>query len=135
MKAFLKAMLLIPLAIVFVVFAVANRHLVTVAFDPFNTVNPSLGLTLPLFVVLILTAISGVIAGGVATWFGQGRWRRAARRAEADARDARAEVAALRADTDRRSVAMLPATPRNDIARSTGAISYYPARDRRDAAV
>ena len=33
-----------------------------------------------------------VVAGGMATWFRQGRWRRAARQHEADARRARAEA-------------------------------------------
>ncbi|MET0675041.1 MAG: DUF1049 domain-containing protein, partial [Bradyrhizobium sp.] len=39
----------------------------------------------------------GVVAGGMATWFRQRHWRRAARQYEADARRARAEAADLRA--------------------------------------
>ena len=39
----------------------------------------------------------GVAAGGMATWFRQRHWRRAARQYEADARRARAETDALRA--------------------------------------
>src|SRR5881227_140170 len=97
MRKFFKALVLIPLGLLFVVFAVANRHLVTVSFDPFNSTDPSLALTLPLFVVLIVVAIAGVVAGGMATWFRQRHWRRAARQHEADARRARAETADLRA--------------------------------------
>lgn len=97
MRKFFSALVIIPLAIVFIVFAVANRHLVTVSFDPFNSSDPAVGATLPLFVVIILSAILGVIAGGMATWFTQGRWRRAARQREADAQRARAELADLRA--------------------------------------
>jgi hypothetical protein len=52
---------------------------------------------LPLFVVIIAVAIAGVLAGGSATWFRQRHWRRAARRHEADARQARAQLADLRA--------------------------------------
>jgi hypothetical protein len=37
-----------------------------------------------------------VVAGGAATWFRQRRWRRAARQYEADARQARAQLADLR---------------------------------------
>jgi Tfp pilus assembly protein FimT len=70
---------------------------VTVSFDPFNTVDPSLAVTLPLFVVIIAVAILGVVAGGSATWFRQRHWRRAARQHEADARRARAEATDLRA--------------------------------------
>ncbi len=103
MRKFLAALVLIPLGLVFMVFAVANRHLVTVSFDPFNPSNPSVGLRLPLFVVIIAVAIAGVMAGGTATWFRQRHWRRAARQHEADARQARAQLAELRG-----SAAMAP---------------------------
>ena len=96
MRKFFASVVLIPLGLAFVVFAVANRHLVTVSFDPFTSTDPSIAVTLPLFVVLILVAIAGVVAGGAATWFGQRRWRRAARQHEADARQARAQLADLR---------------------------------------
>jgi hypothetical protein len=40
-----------------------------------------------------------VVVGGMATWFRQRHWRRAARQHEADARRARAQLADLRAST------------------------------------
>jgi len=92
-------MVLIPVAILFIVFAVANRHLVTLSFDPFNSGNPSVATTLPLFVLIIATAILGVIAGGVATWLRQGHWRRTARQNHADAELTRAQLADLRASS------------------------------------
>lgn len=97
MRKFLSALVLIPLGLFFVVFAVANRHLVTVSFDPFNSTFPTVGVTLPLFVVIIAVAIIGVVAGGSATWFRQRHWRRSARQHEAEARAARAQLADLRA--------------------------------------
>ena len=109
MRKFFTALVVIPLGVLFIVFAVANRHLVTVSFDPFNTVNPSVAVTMPLFVAIIVVAILGVAAGGTATWFRQRHWRRAARQHEAEARGraarqheaearrARAETADLRA--------------------------------------
>lgn len=96
LRKIFNILVILPLAILFVVFAVANRHMVTLSFDPFNSSDPALGVSLPLFVVIIAVAMFGVIAGGVATWFGQHRWRRAARQHEADARHARAELADLR---------------------------------------
>jgi uncharacterized integral membrane protein len=57
MRKFFTALVVIPLGLIFVVFAVANRHLVTVSFDPFNSTDPSVGVTLPLFVVIIAVAI------------------------------------------------------------------------------
>src|ERR1700736_3513496 len=97
MQNLFTGLVLIPLGLIFVVFAVANRHLVTVSFDPFNSADPSVSVRLPLFVLIIAVAILGVVAGGSATWFRQRRWRRAARRHEADARQARAQLADLRA--------------------------------------
>jgi uncharacterized integral membrane protein len=97
MRKFFTALVVIPLGLIFIIFAVANRHLVTVSFDPFNSVNPSVAISLPLFVVIIAVAILGVVAGGSATWFRQRRWRRAALQHEADARQTRAEIADLRA--------------------------------------
>jgi uncharacterized integral membrane protein len=97
MRKFLNAVILIPLGVIFVVFAVANRHMVTVSFDPFNSNDPALGFSLPLFAVIIAVAVLGVVAGGSATWFNQRRWRRAARQHEADARETRSQLADLRA--------------------------------------
>jgi uncharacterized integral membrane protein len=108
MRKFFSALVLIPLGLFFVIFAVANRHLVTVSFDPFNSTYPTVGVTLPLFVVIIVVAILGVVAGGTATWFRQRHWRRSARRHEADARAARAQLADLRAGA---------AAPRGDLQR------------------
>ena len=96
MRKFLSTLVLVLLGLIFIVFAVANRHLVTVSFDPFNSSDPSVGLRLPLFVVIIAVAIAGVVAGGSATWFRQRHWRRVARQHEADARQARAQLAELR---------------------------------------
>jgi uncharacterized integral membrane protein len=97
MRKFFTGLVLIPLGLIFIVFAVANRHLVTVSFDPFNSINPGVAVTLPLFAVIILVAILGVVAGGLASWFRQRHWRRAARQHEADAQAARAQLADLRA--------------------------------------
>ena len=101
MRKFLSALVVIPLGIFFVIFAVANRHLVTVSFDPFNSATPTVAVTLPLFVLIIAVAMLGVIAGGMATWFRQGRFRRAARQHEAEMRDIRTQLADLRSQTVR----------------------------------
>jgi uncharacterized integral membrane protein len=97
MRKFFTALIVIPLGLLFVVFAVANRHFVTVSFDPFNSRDPSISVTMRLFVVIIVVAILGVMAGGTVTWFRQRRWRRAARQHEAEAKLAQAQLAELRA--------------------------------------
>lgn len=93
LRKFVTGLIVIPLAAIFIIFAVANRHFVTVSFDPFNASDPSLSLSLPLFAIIILTAIAGVAAGGVAVWLRQSRWRRAARRHESEADRLRNQLA------------------------------------------
>jgi uncharacterized integral membrane protein len=97
MRKFLTALIVIPLALILVTFAVANRHFVTVSFDPFVSNDPDFSKEVRLFWVIFVSATFGVIVGGCAVWFGQRHWRRAARRHEADARATRAELAGLQA--------------------------------------
>jgi uncharacterized integral membrane protein len=97
MRKFFTALIVIPLGLLFVVFAVANRHFVTLSFDPFNSRDPSVSVSMPLFGIIIVVAILGVVAGGTATWFRQRHWRRAARQHEAEARQAQAQLAEFRA--------------------------------------
>ena len=91
-------------------FAIANRHMIAVSFDPFGSDAPALTVTLPLFLVILLSLMIGVLVGGVATWFSQGKWRRYARRADADVRNLRLERDSLRAEAEARrpAPAMLP---------------------------
>lgn len=115
MRKFLTALIVIPVFLLLVAFAVANRHFVTVSLDPFISDDPSFSVTLPLFLLLILVAALGVLAGGCAVWFGQRHWRRAARRHEADARAAQTELADLRAQAapakpDSRRLPVAPGT-------------------------
>lgn len=70
---------IVPLAVVLIALAVANREVTPFTLDPFNPGNPGLTVELPLFVHLFLALILGVIIGGVATWIRQGRYRRIAR--------------------------------------------------------
>ena len=115
MRKFFTALVVIPLGLIFIVFAVANRHFVRVSFDPFNSTDPAIAVSMPLFAVIIVVAILGVAAGGMATWFRQRHWRRAARQHETDARRASASCwrAARRQRRCRNQVAEPPAaTPK-----------------------
>lgn len=95
-RKIVTAVIVIPLAVIIVAFAVANRKPVTVSFDPFSAAAPAYSATVPLFVLIFALVILGVIVGGVAAWFRQGKWRRLARRLEGDVRDLHAEVEAIR---------------------------------------
>ena len=86
----------IAAALAIVVLAVANRHWVTVSFDPFSTTDPVLSFSIPLFVLFFITLAVGVVIGGVAAWLRQGRWRRLAREEHVEADRLRREVEARR---------------------------------------
>ena len=104
MARFLKFIVIAPVAIVLLLFAFANRQFVTVYFDPFPSGDvPAFALNAPMFIVLILTATVGVLAGGAATWLAQGKHRRGERRSRVEADRWRAEAEAARA--------RLPAAP------------------------
>ncbi|MCZ7643228.1 MAG: LapA family protein [Pseudorhodoplanes sp.] len=87
--------LLIPLAIVLIMFAVANREVVTVSFDPFEPTQPAVSLRMPLFLLIFVTLIAGVVLGGFAAWLRQGRYRRATRGLRNEMAGLRREVETL----------------------------------------
>jgi uncharacterized integral membrane protein len=95
-RKFITAAILIPLTLVILAFALANREIVTVSFDPFDAASPAFAVKLPLFILIFVLVILGVVIGGMASWMRQSKWRRAARRLDSDVRDLHAENVALR---------------------------------------
>lgn len=105
----LTYVVLVPVAIIILMFAVANRQVVTVSFDPFSFTDPAFAMRMPLFALIFVLVILGIIIGGVAAWLKQGKWRKNARRLETDIAALRSEVALLNAHLDARgSSAALP---------------------------
>jgi Lipopolysaccharide assembly protein A domain len=96
MRKLITAVVLVPLAILIVMFALANREIITISFDPFDAANPAAVVKLPLFIIIFVLLGLGVLVGGIAAWLGQHRWRVRARKAEAQARELRAELDAQR---------------------------------------
>jgi uncharacterized integral membrane protein len=96
-RKILTAVILVPLAAVIIAFAVANRQTVTVSFDPFSSTAPAYAASLPLFALIFVVLILGVIIGGVAAWIGQAKWRRGARSLDAEVRRLRSEVDSIEA--------------------------------------
>ncbi len=83
-RTFLNALVLVPLAILIVVFAVANRHGVPIALDPFAPDGSAPAAIVPLYLVVLVAMIVGAIVGGAGAWLRQARWRRTARGLEAE---------------------------------------------------
>ncbi len=85
MKRIVGWVLLVPFCAALIVFALANRQLVPVNFNPFTPpeVLAEASPGVPLFLVIYLVLLIGVLLGGIATWFAQGphrsrekHWRR-----------------------------------------------------------
>lgn len=110
---FLKGLVLLPVAVVVVLLAVANRGPVLLSFDPISEA-PVLSLTLPLYAILFGAVALGVIVGGSSAWIAQGANRRAQRRHRREAERLRAEAERLRAAVarTREGVPALPAPGR-----------------------
>lgn len=91
-------LVIVPIAVVLIALAVANRGAVPFTLDPFNPGNRALTVEWPLFIYLFVTLVAGMIIGSVATWLKQGRYRK-------EARDRRHEVQRLIRETPRRAPA------------------------------
>ncbi|GLK80026.1 LapA family protein [Methylopila turkensis] len=114
LRRLLAGLVGVPLALFLVLFAVANRQSVQIGFDPFSPEAPALAVNLPLFAVILLAVMIGVLVGGVAAWARQGKWRK-------EARSKRAEVARLETETER---------ARRDAAAARNAVAALPAPKR-----
>ncbi|HMM63807.1 MAG TPA: DUF1049 domain-containing protein [Mesorhizobium sp.] len=100
---FVLIVVFVPLAIVLIALAVANREAVPFTLDPFNPGNPALTVTLPLFVLLFAALAGGMLVGSALTWAKQGRYRKLARQRDVEA------------ESLRQAVARAPATPANPV--------------------
>lgn len=109
MIRFLKALVLLPVAILIVLLAVANRAPVTLSLDPFSREAPEIAAQLPLFAVIFAAVMVGVVIGGTATWLAQGKHRRARRQFRREVTQLRSETERLR--TQNRPSSSLPSLP------------------------
>lgn len=97
MRKFINVIIVVPIAVLILAFAIANRQEIPVSFDPLaNPPASAAAVTAPLFVLLFLALILGTFLGGIATWMTQGAHRRRAREAREDAERWREEARRLR---------------------------------------
>jgi len=108
MRKFVTYLVLVPLAIVILMFAAANREIVTLSFDPFSSVDPAFALKVPLFVVMFGFVIIGVLIGGAAAWLKQGKWRSKARNLQSEVEGLRRDIASRSERIETNNPATLP---------------------------
>ena len=85
-------LVVLPLAVVLIALAVVNRKPALLILDPLGGTDPGLSLEAPLFLFLLGAFAFGLVVGGIATWIGQGKWRRLAREETRQARDWRRQA-------------------------------------------
>lgn len=78
-RKIISLIIFIPLGIALIVLCVANREPVRLALNPFDPSDSVLAVSGPLFLLLFLALIVGMLIGAVATWFAQAKYRRQAR--------------------------------------------------------
>ena len=76
---FWNLLILFFVTLVAVVIAIANRREVILSLDPFSQTSPVLAVSIPLYLVMFLLFLIGVVIGGSSSWLTQGRWRKRAR--------------------------------------------------------
>ena len=113
LRKFLSLFVFLPLAVLLVAFTVANRHMIVVSFDPFGGDQPAIALEMPLFLLVFVCLLAGVVAGGVATWFSQGVWRKEARSNRSEVKQARREADQLRREVQGSHGALPAPDPRS----------------------
>ena len=79
MRRVLRWLIGLPLLIIVMSFAVANRKWTQVSLDPFHETTPSLALELPLWILLFIGIFLGILVGWFFCWLAQGKYRRLAR--------------------------------------------------------
>ena len=67
----------VPAVVIAAVLAVANRQIVQFSLDPFSVEAPSIAVTMPLYLLLFLAVLFGVLLGGLVVAIGR-RPRRSA---------------------------------------------------------
>ncbi len=95
LRKIVTILILVPIAVAFLMFAVANRQIVTVSLDPFGAPEPAYSIRMPLFLLIFVFLIAGVLLGGIAAWLRQARHRRASRALRSDLAGLRREIETL----------------------------------------
>jgi uncharacterized integral membrane protein len=107
MRRFFAWLIGLPVAVLLILLSVANRTPVRLSLDPFSGETPAYSVELPLFAIIFVSLVAGLVIGGVASWFSQARLRRDARRTRNEATVLRAESERLRG-ADQQRLALPP---------------------------
>ncbi|ODA67786.1 hypothetical protein A7A08_00950 [Methyloligella halotolerans] len=98
-RSFGFVLIVLPLAIILIALAVANRAPVDLVLDPFAG---RFVVQIPLFLLIFGSLGLGLLIGGFATWISQGKWRKTARSRRREAYDLRRQADRLERELEAR---------------------------------
>ena len=113
LKRAVLLIVLVPVGLVIIALSVANRQKVTFSLDPLGGADPALSFEAPLFLLLLGFLVLGTIAGGVAAWLNQGKWRKSARVKRGEAARWKQEARDMQRQADLAARHALPAPGRD----------------------
>ena len=94
----------LPVAVVAVALAVANREWIRVSFDPFSRDQPFASIAMPLWALFFCGIFVGIIAGWIAAWIAQGKHRKAVRESRIELARAQQEHERFKREAQSRQV-------------------------------
>ena len=99
----------LPIAVIGIGFAVANREWITISFDPFNRAHPIATVQMPLWALFFCGVFVGIFAGWMVAWAGNRKYRKATR-------DAKMELVRTQQqfERDKQEMARQAIVPRQD---------------------
>lgn len=107
MIRFIRLLAIVPIAIGVIVLAVVNRGPLTLRYLPAQFGDFTV--TVPVFVALLGAVMAGVLVGGMASWWAQGRHRQLERAYRREAEKLKTEADRLRAMQPAPTTLSLPA--------------------------
>lgn len=93
MRRILRWVVGLPIAILVISFAIANRQSTKLSLDPFSSTAPALTIEMPLWLLFIFGVFIGILVGWTACWLAQGKHRKLAR-------ERAREIAQLQSDVE-----------------------------------
>ena len=111
MRRLLRWLIGVPIFVIVMSFAVANRQWTQLSLDPFHETDPAFALSMPLWLLLFVGIFIGILVGWFFCWLAQGKWRRLARERQREITRLHNEIAMVKQGPEKMEAQMLAPLP------------------------
>ncbi len=111
MRRILRWVIGVPVLLIVLGFAVANRKWTQLSLDPFNQAEPQIYINLPLWLLAFFGIFVGILVGWFFCWLAQGKWRRLARERQREIARLQSEIAVAKDGPEKIEAQMLAPLP------------------------